>query len=321
MSSSLAPPGKTSTMKDDVLEQLVIEAKRYSPQTVEFVMAQVAIADTLLRARRICRPLGGIPLLNVQQEILLEWRQQLQQAIGENLDSYRPERISVGEWANTLKKSALVQTLKDANLKKIALAAQSAAPNTVLRQHLLRELIEAIRLSGRLCRPHREKFSPHFYELLYEEAVNETLLYVCQHIDKYDPERGQDKKFITWVNFRLDKLVLECRRRFDHFQTREISFPRISDWEMEQIKQPEEPPSLLESLRECLENDPEQVFQRAQIRNQPQANFRAIALARLDGESWEEISKKLHLAIPTLSSFYQRCCRKFISQFQQYLET
>ena len=321
MSSSLAPPGKTSTMKDDVLEQLVIEAKRYSPQTVEFVMAQVAIADTLLRARRICRPLGGIPLLNVQQEILWEWRQQLQQAIGENLDGYRPERVSVGEWANTLKKSALVQTLKDANLKKIALAAQSAAPNTVLRQHLLRELIEAIRLSGRLCRPHRQKFSLHFYELLYEEAVNETLLYVCQHIDKYDPERGQDKKFITWVNFRLDKLVLECRRRFDHFQTREISFPRISDWEMEQIKQPEEPPSLLESLRECLKNDPEQDFQRAQIRNQPQANFRAIALARLDGESWEEISKNLHLAIPTLSSFYQRCCRKFISQFQQYLET
>jgi hypothetical protein len=74
--------------------------------------------------------------------------------------------------------------------------------------------VEAIRLSGKLSHPHRTRFSPQFYDLLYEEAVNKTLMYVCRKIDKYDPERGQDKKFMTWVNFRLDRVIIETSREF-----------------------------------------------------------------------------------------------------------
>lgn len=308
--------GTFKTM-DEVLENLVREAQRQAPQTEGRHRALTRLVDEMLRSRPICRPPGSQPLLSVQGEIYEQTRQQLLQEINQQLDQYNPERLPVRTWVNTLRNKAFSEVLDDAQLKKLALTAQQYQPHTQLRQHLLGELLEAIRLSGKLCRPHREKFSPNFYELLYEEAVIETLLYVCKNIDKYDPERGKDKKFITWVNFRLDKQVIECRRQFSPLNTQDL--PSLTDMEM--IEQPEEPPSLCEIVRQFIEKDAENIFRQARIRNRPDANFRAIALARFSGRSWEEISAELGIVVPTLSCFFQRCCRKFAPHFQNYLQT
>jgi DNA-directed RNA polymerase specialized sigma24 family protein len=311
----------TTAQGDEVLKKLILDAQETTSSNPNYHLAIQAIASLLLRGRQICRPLPGNPLLPVQEEIFGEIRLILEEKLQNHLPSYNQSGLALEEWAKGVKKSVWQESLKDENLKKLALAAQAQENHTPLRQHLLRELIASIRLSGRLCRPHRQKFQADFYELLYEEAVNETLLYVCQNLDKYDPERGKDKKFMTWVNFRLDKSLLDCHRRFSHLEGKGLIRPDFTLQEMEQIEQPQVYPSLGECLQDYLEADPDNLFRQAQIRNQPQANFHAIALARLAGRSWEEISQEFHLAVPTLSSFYQRCCRKFAQHFQQHIET
>lgn len=292
--------------------QLVIEAQRHASQTEERQLALVQLVDEMLRSRKICRQLGSQSLSGVYQEIYEQVRQQLLRHVGAKLNDYNPQQTTVRAWANILRHQAFVIVLDDAQLKKLALEAQRHPPRTELRQYALGELVEAIRLSGRLCRPHKGRFSPQFYDLLYDEAVNKTLTYVCRKIDNYDPERG-DKKFMNWVNFRLERIFIDSCHEFREQDI--ISLPSLI--ELEKIVQPEELPSLLERVRECIEEDVDNIFKQTHIKNRPDANFLAIALARFSQETWEEISAKFGIPLPTLSSFFQRCCEKFRPKFRQ----
>ncbi len=311
--TSCTTSGTFKTM-DERLEQLVTQAQRHASQTEGWKLALTQLVDEILRSRKICRPLLGQPLSGVYQQIYEQVRQQLMRDVGEKLNQYSPKQMPVRTWVNTLQHHAFRKILDDTHLKKLAVEAQHHPPHTELRQYALGELVEAIRLSGKLFHPHRASFSPQFYDLLYDEAVNKTLTYVCRKIDKYDPERG-DKKFMNWVNFRLERVFIETCREFRE--------PNISNLpsltELEEVVQPEEPPSLFERVRECLEEDAENIFKQAHIRNRPDANFTTIALARFSGKSWEEISAELKIPLPSLSSFFQRCCEKFRPKFRQYL--
>lgn len=298
---------------DEQLEQLVTEAQQHAPQTKGRQLALTNLVNKILQSRKIARPLIGQPLSGIYQEIYQQLQQELLQKVGEELTHYNPKRTPVRTWVKTLQHHAYRKVLEDTQLRQLALEAQRHPPHTELRQFALRELVEAIRLSGKLGHPHRTRFSPQFYDLLYEEAVNKTLTYVCRKIDTYDPERGQEKKFMSWVNFRLDRVLIEASREF-----REpiiIDLPSLTD--LEEKLQPDESDSLLDKVREYIEIDSQNIFKQTHIRNRADANFQAIALARLSGKSWEEISAKFGIPLPTISSFFQRCCEKFRSQFRQ----
>jgi DNA-directed RNA polymerase specialized sigma24 family protein len=297
---------------DERLEQLLTQAKRHATQTEAWQLALTQLVNEILRSRKIGRPPIGQPLSGVYREIYEQLQQQLLHKVGEELNNYNPTRTPVRTWVNTLRTHAFRTVLDDVQLKNLALEAQRHPPHTALRQHALGELIEAIRLSGKLSRPHRTRFSPQFYELLYEEAVNKTLIYVCRKIDNYDPERGQDKKFMTWVNFRLDRVILETSREFRDPNITEL--PSLTD--IEEKFHSDDSPSLFDKVRESIEEDNKNLFKKTHVRNRSDANFQAIALARFSGKSWEEISDKFSIPLPTLSSFFQRCCEKFRSEFR-----
>ncbi|PSB41689.1 hypothetical protein C7B80_29870 [Cyanosarcina cf. burmensis CCALA 770] len=296
------------------LGQLVKEAQQHAPQTEDWQLALTQLVEEILRSRKVCRPLKSQPLFGVYQEVYEQIRQQLLRDVSEEIYRYEPQQTTVRAWANTVRNRALRKVLDDEQLKKFALEAQCHLPQTDLRQYALGELVEAIRLSGRLCHPHRGSFSPQLYDLLYDEAVNKTLTYVCRKIDKYDPERG-DKKFMNWVNFRLDKIFIESYHESQEDNITEL--PSIT--ELEKIVQSEETPSLLDNIRECIEENTENIFKKTYIKNRPDANFAAIALARFAGESWQDISLKFGIPLPTISSFFRRSCEKFRSQFEQYI--
>ena len=298
---------------DEQLEQLVLEAQRHACQTPERQLALEELVKEILRSRKIARPPMGEALGGIYQEIYDQIKQQFLQQIDSELDNYKPKRMLVTEWAKTLRNQACKKALEDGQLlKNLALEAKQHPPGSRLRQHALTQLIEAIRISGRLCHPKRPGLSPKFYNLLYDEVVNKTLIYVCRKIDNYDPERG-DKKFMNWVNFRLEKVFIECE---SEFRNRDIDVLPWPDAPFD-IVAPEEPISLFEMVRECLEADAEKVFQKEHIGYRKDANFRAIALKRFDGKSWKEIAQELDLKVPTLSSFFQRSCEKFRSQLKQ----
>lgn len=295
--------------------ELLIQAAR-SPAEAGQQAELMRLAEEILRSRRVGRPPRGRSLFGVHQEIYERAKQQLLTNLERELHQYSSQQMTARNWANSMRDRVFLQILDDAQLKRLAIEAQRHPPQTELRQHTLTQLVEAIRLSGQLARPHQFKFSAQFYSLIYEEAVNRTLTYVCRSIDRYDPDRGQNKKFMNWVNFRLDRNILECRQEFNEMNIQEL--PALTDLEM--LPQPEKSASIAEDLREYIEQDIDQVLRNAHIKNRPEANFRAIALARfIDEKSWAEISSELGIAIPTLSSFFQRRCQKFSPLFEQYL--
>ncbi len=298
---------------DQQLEKLVIEAKQHSPQSEERQQILIKIVDEILRSRKICRYVSQ-PLSGIYQEIYEQLQQKLLSNLEQNLDKYNPQQITVREWTNQVRKNVFREVLNDAQLKKLALAAQQHPSNTKLRQQALIELVNAIVLSSRLCHPHQWIVPKNLYELIYEEAVNQTLVYICQKLDTYDPQRGREQKFTNWVNFRLDKIMLNCHAKLLKYSYQEI--PTLA--ELENIAQPEPQVNSSELLRQCLEDDVNNIFKNEHIRNCPKANFQNIALATFSGKSWEEISAEMGIKIPTLSSFFQRSCKKFAPQFKEY---
>ncbi|GAA6619180.1 hypothetical protein [Scytonema sp. NUACC26] len=308
-----SPKGRTLISIDERLEQEVIQAQQQVPQSQERQLMLTRLVDEILRSRRVARLPVSQPLFGIYKDIYERAWLQLLQYLSEELDNYNPIHLSVRVWVNNLRDRAFQKILDNEQLKNMALEAQKHPHHTELHQYALGELVEAIRLSGKLAHPHQMRFSsPHFYKLVYEEAVNKTLAYICRKIHTYDPERG-DKKFMNWVNFRLDRSVIELYHEFSNPTISQL--PAISD--LERILQQEKPPSLFEIVRERIEEDADNVFKKASIRHRPDANFQAIALARLSGKTWEEISTSFKISIPTLSVFFQRCCQKFYSQLRQ----
>ncbi len=206
---------------DKQLEQLVTKAQQHAPQREGKLSRLTQLVDEILRSRRICRSPRGQSLCGLQREIYNRVRQQLLRDVDRELHQLNPKCTRAKDWFHRKRNQAFRKVLDDVQLNKLALKAQRQPPQTELRRHALGELIEALRLSGKLCRPHREKFRPAFYDLLYKEALMETWIYICQNIDKYEPQRGA---FRTWVNFRLDKLVIDCRRKFSNLNRKELTF-------------------------------------------------------------------------------------------------
>lgn len=199
----------------------------------------------------------------------------------------------------------------DEQLKQLAIWAQQHPPLTQGRQLALRKLVNGIVQSGRLCRPQRGQFSGS-YEDIYDEAVQELLLYICQNVEKYNPERGG---VMAWVNVLLE------RRFFKE------AIPKILDQQglqkmtlsdLDNLSSPEETESLTEILKECVESDPENLFKKEYLQNYPAANFQALLQRRILGKSWKEISVEFDINIKTISSFFYRCVNKFSSKLKEY---
>lgn len=257
----------------------------------------------------------------------------------------------------------------------------------------MRELLNAVRLSGKLL--HQRQFSAD----VYEDAVTRTLLWVCQNLNAYNPDKG---KFMAWVNYRLDMIAREIQQEYkdpfiqsiqgklirnkyklkailtninqhdlgflltlalkssstskswmfntililtdllllSHLIAKNSALGDLLLFEMskqsfclpsrlhqipeksrtlEEIAQPEEKPFLSETVRQYIESDPQKLFQK-HIREYPQATFQAIALARLDGKTWREMSESFGIGIPALNNFFQRRLRELAPEIRRYVQ-
>ena len=293
-----------------LLEQLF--NSRYERQKLTAINQ---IAVTILRSRPLCRRFNGMPLTGVYQVIYLQAKEQLIAYLNRQYDLVKAGRESSDKlkvislnsvYLYELQTKIFSEIIDDSCLKEMGLAAQNFAINSELRTYALTELIRAIKFSGRLCRPHYRKFSPQLYHMLYEEAMNETLGYVCLNIDLYDPNRG-DRKFMNWVNFKLDKTILKCYEKYNRY----LKFEIPSSQNLDRLVEPSKTIDLGELLREYLIKDPQEIFNTTYIRNRPDATFTYIALAKFSGQSWLQISQQLNIPVATLSSFYNRWCRRF----------
>ena len=378
---------------DELLKQLVFQVQQYPCDTPEHQEALIKLVKQMLHSRQICRPPKGQSLSGIYLDIFQAVQQQLQLCVDQNIHSYNPRRTPVRDWVNGLRNSAFQKVLDNNSLTRLALEAQQHKPQTQQWQYALRELLNAIRLSGKLSRQHQ------FSADVYEDAVTRTLLWVCQNLLAYNPSKG---KFLAWVNFRLDMILREIRQEYkdpfvqsiegiiirkkyqlktiiiktnkadvkywltlkikrlipDNSLNLNITFilivlsvlsqliaqnPTGGDsllFEMskqslslpselhqitgesrtlEDIAQPEEKPFLSEIVRQYIESDPARLCQK-HIKEHPQATFQTIALARLNGKTWKEMSEFFGISIPALNNFFQRRLRELAPEIRRYVQ-
>ena len=210
----------------------------------------------------------------------------------------------------------------DRQLKQLAVEAQQAPAKTPQRQRSLTRLVSLICQSNCLVRPYAGQFKG-FYNDIYAEAQQRLLLYLCENIDRYDPE----KEVLQWANFLMRKrFFVEASRDvmpsipkgLDRSTVKRMTLDAL-DKKAPVDQQASRQPSLSEEVVQCIRDDCDGIFRKTHIVHKPQAHFQCIALQFLGGYSWKEISAELDVKVVTLSSFYQRCLLKFAPIFKAYL--
>jgi DNA-directed RNA polymerase specialized sigma24 family protein len=199
----------------------------------------------------------------------------------------------------------------DEQLRQLAVSAQQHSPLAVERQMALRSLVQAILRSGRLCHPQRGKFSG-FYQDIYDEALQELMLFVCQHIERYDSERGT---VMAWVNMLLERRFF--REAIPRVMGRQ-DVKRVTLTDLDHLTSPEPQETLTDKLKACIEQDPDDILKAEYIKDRPTATFQVLLQRRILGQSWKDISAEFDLKIPTVSSFYYRCLTKFSTKLKEY---
>jgi DNA-directed RNA polymerase specialized sigma24 family protein len=186
----------------------------------------------------------------------------------------------------------------------------------------LAQLVDLICRSRQLVRPYQGRFHG-FYEDIYAEAQQRLFLYLCEDIDRYNPER----EVLQWANFLMKKrFFVEASRDIMPTAPKGMDRSQVR-WTTLDVLDKQEPPevrsrstvSLSESIIQCIQDDPNGIFREAHISENPDANFQYIALRFLGGYSWKEISAELDVKVVTLSSFYQRCLIKFAPVLKAYV--
>ena len=281
--------------------------------------------DAILRSHKVYRDIRSkIP--DIHEEVYEDVRQQLLQEVSER-DIINGSSIS-GKYSleHLFKHSVYIR------IDKLAVKAKNITNVPIYhprKQRALTQLFNAMLLCDRLKRPQREKVDSQTYEDILSESMGELWRFLCQKIDNFDEARIdrnlETSNFLIWINSSM-KFILK-RSYFKNIDNQSqkigqqyqiINIDSTENQEVIPAKSPDVPFS--EEIKELIIEDPEQVFQTTCIREKPQANFKAIALLSLEGQSMKVISDKLGVPQQSLYTFYNRCIQKFVPTFQKHLQ-
>lgn len=212
----------------------------------------------------------------------------------------------------------------DQCLEQQAKKIQQSPPHSAQRQVAISRLIQDILKSDKLGHPQRSSWNSSLYADLYNEALQKTLLEVCQKIDSYNPEHP----VMAWVNFRLKYQFIAVANDFRKkgitqipkaLKSQPVAYPQSLD-ELDNLVPVEKDVSDTQLLRQFLKDDPENLLQKP-LRGRPELTFQFLALARFaKGHTWTEISANHNVSVQTLCSFFNRQLRELLPYFRKYLE-
>jgi DNA-directed RNA polymerase specialized sigma24 family protein len=197
----------------------------------------------------------------------------------------------------------------DRQLRQLAQEAQQHPVGSLGRQLALTKSISKI--YDRLGHPQRGNWQSSLYEDFYNEARQNTVMYICQRIDTYRPEHP----VMAWANFILAKQLYKVIGEW-------MKSSSLEPEEMDRIPYPDKPadePSQL--LREFIRDDPDGLLQAETLSKRPDVTFQYILLERLADEdkTFTDIANHLGIPISTLCSFFARRLKKLKPYFQEHL--
>jgi DNA-directed RNA polymerase specialized sigma24 family protein len=209
-------------------------------------------------------------------------------------------------------------------LQQLAQEAQQHPPLSSQRQLALSKLVHEILRSRQLVRPQKGRWTSDLYENFYNEALQKTLLDVCQKIDNYNSTHP----VMAWVNFLFKNYFINVvnerdRQGITYLPKNEIkkTIRILSLDELDRYSPLEEAFSKAQLLRQFLEDDPENLFANERLRDRPEVTFQYLAIAKfVEDRTWDDIATKLGISLQTLCSFFERRLQKLMPYFKKYLQ-
>ena len=144
-------------LMDASLKSLILAAKSQPPN--ENSKALTPLTQEIVKLRSLCRPAALDLKVPIFLEIFATLQTQILEELQHNLEQYDGERPPIRQWAVEIIATTCRIILTDPRLKAIALYAQSTPEHSRERHIAFTEMVQSIRLSGKLARPHRSKFS------------------------------------------------------------------------------------------------------------------------------------------------------------------
>ena len=220
----------------------------------------------------------------------------------------------------------------DEVLQQLVAQAKAAPVGSSQRRIALSKLMNMVRRSDNIARQRNWSSIPNFQDI-YDEALNETMMEICQKIDNYKPP----SPVMAWINNTFNFRFIDIKEKYEKKGVtylprraklncieldREVRFADSGNAQsqLENIAQPESGDSELRLLVNFVTDDPDRVFATAHIKHLPSATFQRILLMTCEGKSWQEIADLLATSVPTASSFYQRNLRNYLPYLQNHLQ-
>jgi DNA-directed RNA polymerase specialized sigma24 family protein len=196
-------------------------------------------------------------------------------------------------------------------LHQLVQEAHQFPQGSLERQRLLHQIVLAMQRSGKIWRG-GGTVSPE----AYAEALQQTWLYFCKHLDRYDPDKAG---VITWFNAHLRYRILDVLRRQQTDQSVLVS--AVGTEQVDPIRQlaaHPEPPPLLENVQQWIFHQREELWQ-IHLRGRPEVNCAVLLWRRLPPPTpWKALSREFGVPVATLSNFYQQKCYPRLLAFGRY---
>ncbi len=206
----------------------------------------------------------------------------------------------------------------DENLKKLVAKACSYLEGTEERQEALDEIIRELLRSRKVW---REK-TPY-----YEDALQQTWLYLCDNPEQYNPERGT---VTNWINNHLKWQLLDFQQATwkEKLRSSAVQIANIEETytQIEENNLLVRPDflTILEQTRRWIETDATRELRKTHIKDRPDVNCQILMLLRLPPETrWETIARTFNLSMSTAPNFYKREALPRLQKFastEGYLE-
>jgi DNA-directed RNA polymerase specialized sigma24 family protein len=208
-------------------------------------------------------------------------------------------------------------------LQQLAKEAQQHPLLSSQKQLALSKLVNEILRSHQLVRPQKGRWAPNLYEDFYNEALQKTLLEVCQKIDNYNSTHP----VMAWVNFLFKNYFIKVVKERDKQgitylpnKDKKTTYILSLD-ELDRSLPIEEASENAQLLRQFLESDPENLLSKERLRERPEVTFQFLAIAKfVEDRTWDDIATNLGISLQTLCSFFERRLQKLMPYFKKYLQ-
>ncbi|MBE9164431.1 hypothetical protein [Tychonema sp. LEGE 06208] len=207
----------------------------------------------------------------------------------------------------------------DDRLKQLAIAAQNHQPKTLGQRLAMTNFMAEVEKYKIVKCPRNTKFTPEIYRAICAEAKSDLTLRICREIHNYRPE----KEVSQWVNFLMLKCFQQATPKVIGKKEFSIEYCGDMDLVFNQIQKQHlqnKSGQLEAALSDIIVEDPGGFFEGEVMKKYPQVNFKFLLVKKvIKDESWQEISDELGVNVSSLSTFYQRCVKKFTPRFKEYL--